>query len=248
MARLTPTSYAVLALLARCPYSAYDLTSELRTTLSYCMPRSSTLVNREPKNLVAHGFVDVEIQKKGRQKSAMYSITPDGRKALYGWLASPPAPPVFESEALVRVAFAHLGPREDLMAALETLENQVRDLAEVGFGGYGGCSERFPPPTEHLADEQLIAELYVDLHLLLIDWSRRARHAILGRPEAWPEDAQDEAWARFEWVLTRAPVALPRWRFRRAYYPKRFSGFDKPLARLSGSTGAAGHRQLVRSQ
>jgi DNA-binding PadR family transcriptional regulator len=207
MARLTPTSYAVLALLARRPYSAYDLTGELKNSLSHCMPRSSTLLYREPKTLVEHGFAEVEVQMKGRQKRAVYSITSDGRKALAEWLASPPAAPVFESEAVVRMVFAHLGTRDDLVAALETMENQVRDLTQAGFDAYSGWFERFPPPPEHLADQALIAGLYVDLYLMLIEWSQRARKAVLERPEAWPPDAQQAAWAQLEDVLARAPLA-----------------------------------------
>jgi PadR family transcriptional regulator, regulatory protein AphA len=210
MARLTATSYAVLALLARRPYSAYDLTGELKTSLAHCMPRSVTLLYREPKNLVAHGFAEVDVQLKGRQKRAVYSITPDGRKALADWLASPPAAPVFESEAVVRMVFAHLGRREDLLATLGTLEGQVRDLAQAGFEAYSGWFARFPPPPEHLADQALIAELYVDLYLLLIKWARRAREAVSTRPEHWPEGAEATGWARLQEVLDRAPLADPR--------------------------------------
>lgn len=205
MARLSATSYAVLALLARRPYSAYDLTGEIKASLSQCLPRSSTLLYREPKNLTEHGFAEVEIQMKGRQKRAVYSITDAGRAALAQWLAAPPAPPVFESEAIVRTLFADLGDRADLVAALETLENQVRDLAQAGVGAVPGWFDRCPPSAEHLADQALVAELYADLYALLIDWSRRARRSVEERPERWPDDAEAAALLRLRRLLERAP-------------------------------------------
>jgi DNA-binding PadR family transcriptional regulator len=168
----------VLGLLAQWPYSAYDLIGEIKASLSRCLPRSATLLYREPKNLVAQGFAEVEIQMKGRQKRAVYSVTPAGRKALQEWLASAPAPPVFESEAVVRMVFAHLGRREDLLATLSVLEEQVAELAGVGFGS--------------ISDQAMVAELYADLYAALIGWSRRARAAIeapaaAGRYEMFPD-------------------------------------------------------------
>src|SRR5438132_732964 len=71
MARLTGVSYVMLAMLARRPTSAYDLTQDIKTSMSQCMPRSSTLLYKEPKNLVAHGLAEVETQMKGRQKRAV---------------------------------------------------------------------------------------------------------------------------------------------------------------------------------
>ncbi|HEX3610840.1 MAG TPA: PadR family transcriptional regulator [Sporichthyaceae bacterium] len=205
MPRLTATSYAVLALLARTPYSAYDLTGEIKASLAQCLPRSATLLYREPKNLVAHGFAEVEIQLKGRQKRAVYSITESGRSALAQWLASPPAAPVFESEAVVRAVFGHLGSRADLVSSLETLENQVRDLAQAGFGSIPGGLDRCPVSAEHVADQELVADLYTDLYALLIDWSRRARESVQARPEQWPDGAEQAALDRLRKVLGGAP-------------------------------------------
>jgi len=208
MARLTETSYAVLALLARRPYSAYELTGEIRSSLAQCMPRSATLLYREPKNLVAHGLVTAEAQLRGRQKRVIYSITADGRRALRDWFSQPPAAPVFESETVLRLIFGHLGNRDQLLRALAELETRVCETSERGFAGFPGWFERFPPPTEHLHDQALVAELYVDLYRLLISWSRRARRAVEARPRTWPRGSEEVAMRQLEKVLARAPRAV----------------------------------------
>src|SRR3954468_11743354 len=106
--------------------------------MSQCMPRSATLLYKEPKNLVAHGLAEVETQLKGRQKRAVYSITDAGRAALAAWFSREPAPPVFESEAVVRLVLASTGRREDLVAALAALEDQVQALTRSNLAGFAG--------------------------------------------------------------------------------------------------------------
>lgn len=191
MARLTSTSYVVLALLARRPYSAYELTNEIKRAMHQCMPRSSTLLYREPKNLVAHGFAVVDVQAKGLQKKAVYSITPSGRSALDAWFKQSAAAPIFESEAAVRLNFGHLGERADVIASLRELEVQVGELVENNIAAVAGLFERCPPPPEHLADLALLSRLYLDLYTLLIDWSRWAQEQIAARPAEWT--AEDSA-------------------------------------------------------
>jgi DNA-binding PadR family transcriptional regulator len=208
MARLTSMSYVVLALLARRPTSAYDLTQDIKTSMSQCMPRSSTLLYKEPKNLVAHGLAEVETQMKGRQKRAVYSITDKGRAALAQWFTETPAPPIFESEAVVRLVLGSVGTREDLMAALASLEEQVQALTRSNLAGFAGWFGRNPPTAEHLADLTLLSRLHVDMYALLTDWSRRARAEIAARPAEWSADAVEKGLVALQDVLAEAgPVS-----------------------------------------
>jgi DNA-binding PadR family transcriptional regulator len=204
MARLTSMSYVVLALLARRPTSAYDLTQDIKTSMSQCMPRSSTLLYKEPKNLVAHGLASVETQMKGRQKRAVYSITDQGRVALADWFEQEPAPPVFESEAVVRLVLASTGRREDLLGALAALEDQVQALTRSNLAGFAGWFGRNPPTAEHLADLTLLSRLHVDMYALLSEWSRRAREEIAARPAQWPVDAVEKNLVALQQVLEEA--------------------------------------------
>lgn len=191
MARPTSTSYVVLALLARRPYSAYELTNEIKRAMHPCMPRSATLLYREPKNLVARGHAVVDMQTKGLQRKAVYSITPAGRAALDTWFKRPVSPPIFESEAVVRMTFGHLTQREDTIASLQDLEAQVGELIEGTVLALRGWSERVTGSTEQRADVSVLSRLYLDLYELLADWSRWAQEQIAARPQEWT--ARDEA-------------------------------------------------------
>lgn len=211
MARLTSTSYVVLALLARRPYSAYELTNEIKRAMHQCMPRSATLLYREPKNLVAHGYAVVDVQAKGLQKKAVYSITEAGRAALDTWFKRSAPPPIFESEAVVRMTFGHLTQREDLIASLKEMETQVADLVENTTVAMAGWFERFEPPPEHLADLTVLTKLYEDFYRVLVEWSRWAREQIEARPDEWGQGAEKELmvdlWDAVERVRRAAGIA-----------------------------------------
>ena len=50
--RLTPSSYAVLALLHLKPWTGYELTRQAQRSLRYAWPKSERLLYSEPKKLV----------------------------------------------------------------------------------------------------------------------------------------------------------------------------------------------------
>ena len=128
MRKLTPTSYAILGLLALRPWSAYELTKQVRRSLHFCWPRAETRLYQEPKNLVEHGLVKAATTVNGRRPRTEYAITAKGRKALRAWLGQPSAPPRLESEALLRLFFADCGTKEGLLATLDELEGQAAEL------------------------------------------------------------------------------------------------------------------------
>jgi len=198
MSRLTPTSYAVLALLAERPYTGYELTRLIRAGFSQCMPRSTSGLYTEPKVLVEHGFATVTEEMKGRQKRKLYRITPAGRRALRKWFRTAPAPPVFESEAVVRLILGRMGRREDVIAALAQLESDVHELVERSSSEMPGWLEAVGATPEHLNDLALISRFYVDYYTLVVNWSRWAREQIAARPDRWPPNAAQKAMAELQ--------------------------------------------------
>ena len=102
--RLTPTSYALLGLLAIRPWSAYELTQYMkRTALSRLWPRTEASIYREPKNLLEHGLAAASIEREGERSRTVYEITDAGRLELRSWLARPGAGLSFECEAALQV-------------------------------------------------------------------------------------------------------------------------------------------------
>jgi PadR family transcriptional regulator AphA len=118
--RLTTTSYAVLGLLALQPWTAYELTQQMRRSLHYVWPKSESLLYTEPKKLVEAGLARVTHQRRGDRTRAQYRITAAGRRALAGWLDTEPAAPLFELETMLRVTFADQGTPEQLSRALRS--------------------------------------------------------------------------------------------------------------------------------
>jgi PadR family transcriptional regulator AphA len=118
--RITTTSYAVLGLLAVQPWTAYELTQQMRRSLHYVWPKSESLLYTEPKKLVDAGLAGVTHQRHGDRTRARYHITAAGRRALDAWLDTEPAAPLFELEAMLRVTFADQGTPEQLIRALRS--------------------------------------------------------------------------------------------------------------------------------
>jgi PadR family transcriptional regulator AphA len=182
--QLTTTSYAVLSLLALRPWTTYELAKQMKRSLGWIWPRAESRLYEEPKKLVAAGLATSRSEPTGRRRSTVYSITPEGRQALAGWLAEPGAGPVLECEALVKIAYADLGTRDGLLANLAALIDDT--TAKLRFGemiarqyldGLGPFQERLPISG-------LMWRFLWDYHLAVLRWARWARAEV----QAWPDD------------------------------------------------------------
>lgn len=106
--KLTTTSFALLGLLQRRPWSAYELTGYMRNSILRAVwPRAESHLYSEPKLLLKRGYVEAREERNGARKRTVYSITPAGTEALQEWLQQERASEFrFEYELLVRLAFA----------------------------------------------------------------------------------------------------------------------------------------------
>jgi PadR family transcriptional regulator AphA len=134
--RLTPTSYAVLALFDQCGGEAtsYDLKQALEVSVENFWPVPHTTAYEEPARLAAGGYLTARQETGGRRKR-LYALTDAGRTALAEWAADPAvAPPQLREEAVLKVfAGAEGGPliesrlawhrakREELQGLLDNL-------------------------------------------------------------------------------------------------------------------------------
>src|SRR5215813_6906298 len=114
---LPTTAYAILGMLALRPWSAYELTQQARRSLRYCWPKAESVLYDEPKRLVRLGLATARQEPAGRRTRAVYTITGQGHSALRAWLATPPGPPRFELETMLRLVYADQGTEQDLLAA-----------------------------------------------------------------------------------------------------------------------------------
>src|SRR5215831_4785649 len=119
--RLTPTSYAVLAVLALREHSTYELIKQMRLSMHYIWPRAESNVYAEAKRLVAAGMATSRKEATGRRERTTYAITDAGRNALERWISSPSGRARYEAEAVVKVLFAENGSVDDLLASIRAI-------------------------------------------------------------------------------------------------------------------------------
>jgi PadR family transcriptional regulator, regulatory protein AphA len=180
--RLSTTGLGILGLLAVRPFSAYELAQQLHRGPRYLQPASERNLYAEPKRLAAAGLVRMRREQVGRRRRTIYAITPAGRQALRRQLATPPAPPQLEFEALQRLVFADQGSKQDLLAALDTTSEQVQQLLEDGLQQVRGYQTDGGPFPHRLHLIVLYARFSTDFLLLLRDWVALARREAAGWP------------------------------------------------------------------
>jgi PadR family transcriptional regulator, regulatory protein AphA len=180
--RLSPTSLAILGLLALRPWSAYQLTQQIHRSLRYMHPASERNLYAEPKRLAAAGLVRIRQEAVGRRSRTIYEITPAGRDTLRRQMATPPRPPQLEFDAMQRLVFADQGSKQDLLATLDATSGQVDQLLSDTLQQVRGYQADGGPFPERLHIVMLFSRFYVDYLLLLQRWTALASHEVA----SWP--------------------------------------------------------------
>jgi PadR family transcriptional regulator, regulatory protein AphA len=109
--RLSPNSYAVLALLDQLgEATSYDLKLAIEKSIANFWPVPHTTAYEEPARLAAGGYLSVRQEPGGRRRK-VYALTDEGRTALREWAAEPTAsPPQLRDEFILKI-FAGADPR-----------------------------------------------------------------------------------------------------------------------------------------
>jgi PadR family transcriptional regulator, regulatory protein AphA len=103
-ARLTATSYALLALLDQLgEATSYDIKQSLEKSIENFWPVPHTTAYEEPARLAEGGYLSVKQEAEGRRRK-VYSLTDAGREALRAWASEPSAaPPQLRDELMLKV-------------------------------------------------------------------------------------------------------------------------------------------------
>ena len=168
---LSPTSHALLGLLAIQPWSTYELAKQVERSLGWFWPRAERKVYDEAKRLVRNGHARSTDEATGARPRTVYHITPKGRRALEAWLGRPSAPPKLESEALVRVFFADAGSIESLRQTLDDVErtagsqlDRLRELIE-------SAEDPDYPFADRLHINALALRFQLDQQRMMAEWA-----------------------------------------------------------------------------
>lgn len=209
---LSTTSYAVLGMLAVRPWSAYELTKQMRRSLAYCWPKAESVLYDEPKRLAQLGLASVTAQPagSGERTRTVYTITETGRQSLASWLATEAAPPRLELEPLLRLLYADHGSKSDLL----------RTLAAVNAWARGEAALVLPQLEEYqrtggpFPDRLHISVLFGDLVSRLVDaidqWATDAREEVVQWPDTRKVGAAPATVRRLDDLLQRTRTVLDR--------------------------------------
>lgn len=218
---LPMTSYAILGMLALRPWSAYELTQQLRRSLDYCWPTAESVWYSEPKRLVRLGLATAsrEPAATGRRTRTVYAITGQGRDVLAGWLASSPEPPRLQAETVLRLLYADQGSQQDLLAAVRGLQQWALAQASSALPQIRGyLDDEHPAPfARRLHIIALIAQFHTSVIEQMLIWAEQAEAEIL----TWPGTADlgmtpqarvtlEDVRARLEQHAALARAAEPR--------------------------------------
>ena len=181
---LTPTSYAILGLLALKPWTTYELAQQMDRALGQFWPRAASRLYEEPKKLVAHGLAKASSEMVGKRRRTIYTITPKGRRALAEWVPTPGDGPVVEFEQLIKVFFAEHATKADLLTTLAGVrEGSVERLA-AGARVPRAYLDGTGPYPERLPWLLLVGQFLVDFYVMVERWAGWAESIV----ETWPDD------------------------------------------------------------
>ena len=182
MRELSTTSYALLALLGVQPFTAYELAQQMERSLADFWPRAQSVLYNEAKNLTAHGLATSERVHTGQRASTRYTITDQGRVALQQWLDTPASGPQLQFEALVQVAFADHGSREQLVRTLDAIHKDAEaNRARTEARGHEYVRDGGPFP-DRLPIIALVAKLIIEHAALIARWAEWAEELVV----TWP--------------------------------------------------------------
>src|SRR5918994_4838634 len=145
---LTPSTYAVLGLLARSSDLGYELGTRAAASIDNFWPLTRTHIYGELAKLEALGYVvGVEVTQELLPDKRVYSVTPEGARALDAWLDNPdPGVPRPRQPMLVKLFFGERITPEQAAALLTRYRTQA--LARRDRFAAAALPGAAPPPAD----------------------------------------------------------------------------------------------------
>src|ERR671936_1962907 len=202
---LTTTSYAVLAQLAVRPWSTYELAQQRVRYFRYVWPRAESAIYREVKRLAAMRLAAAKREYVGRRPRTVYSITEAGRQELREWLATPVSPFAMDFEAMIRLFVAPLGTNDEIIATLELVLDDAREMLRFA----GQVKREFLEGMAVTQDQVYIRALAVDFFISLLNTVEAWAQRTLDEIDSWDDLSPDGKHERALEKLRGLPVPTP---------------------------------------
>jgi PadR family transcriptional regulator, regulatory protein AphA len=190
MARVNPTEFAILGLLAEEARSGYDIKKVVEERLSHFWSESFGHLYPMLRRLHERGLVGQEVERQeGRPDRKVYTITDGGRAALEAWFAEPPPPQRPRNEVLLRIFLGrHARPEHLIRDVRVQREGFARALAQLRAVKTRLDSEASPHPDRVYWD--LTLEYGLKALEALVEWGEKAESTLT---EIAEEESRSEA-------------------------------------------------------
>ena len=129
MSQLSATGRVILGLLKFEPRTGYDIKRVTDFSTRFFWRASYGQIYPELRSLERAGLVAARDEPYGRRRRRVYELTPAGEQALFEWLAGTDDVYDVRDEGLLRLFFAELGSREQL---LELVRRRRRWFSDAG--------------------------------------------------------------------------------------------------------------------
>ncbi|MFE2865982.1 PadR family transcriptional regulator [Embleya sp. NPDC059259] len=159
--------YVLLGLLARRPYSGYDLRKWLETEGRFVWSRAHhSQIYRKLVQMEAAGWVRHQVDpREGRPDAKLYRLTTEGLAVLLEWVRSPYQPPIRFQEIDFTARFSITAPL-DKNAAVRLVETELAFRREqIALRRNRDRTLRYEDPAPGL-DQELDLQIHNALHEL----------------------------------------------------------------------------------
>lgn len=177
--KLSPTSYAMLGLLARNSQSAYELNARMQTSLIRAFwPRAESHVYSEPKKLLAHKLVIGQKEKVSGRNRTVYTITEHGREALQQWLHCDTGRDLrMQAEFMLKLILADGGCADDARSTLKLSHRASQKDIEEAIAGIREILSNPGYAEEGMPYNGIVISLVADLLITRYLWGSYALEA-----------------------------------------------------------------------
>jgi DNA-binding PadR family transcriptional regulator len=173
MASHNTLTFALLGLLAERPSSAYELATQVQTSIIRGVwPSAASHTYAQVKQLVRLGYATVERTKSGKRVRSVYAVTAAGRDALRAWLSEPESKGfALEYERLLKFMFCEVVAVNDarILAGIERETHSAYAAMLDIIDHYLDSST----PIESAARKGAVLNLLIDLRETCLAWSRQ---------------------------------------------------------------------------
>jgi DNA-binding PadR family transcriptional regulator len=130
MRKLTPFSYAILALVGDNGAGPHDIVQMMRRGRLYWTAAESHYYS-EPKRLEKLGYLTSRKEPGRTHARTHYMLTPRGRGALRSWVGEPASLPRIQNEAIVKLLAADIAGDEAVLESFRALRAEIAEASTV---------------------------------------------------------------------------------------------------------------------